>query len=48
VFENVKKKKDEEMSDKQSNDEKRKKNILLDAKWNMLLQFILDERCRQV
>jgi hypothetical protein len=36
------------MSDKQSNDEKRKKNILLDAKWNMLLQFILDERCRQV
>jgi hypothetical protein len=28
--------------------EEEKENVLLDAKWNMLLQFTLDERCRQV
>jgi hypothetical protein len=28
--------------------QKEKKNVLVNAKWNMLLQFTLNERCRQV
>jgi hypothetical protein len=42
------KKKKEDMSEEQNDDAKRKKNVLVNAKWNMLLQFTLSERCRQV